>query len=108
MFPLTPISVLDHMTQELNHSGSQAPPNRLDVQRTKLEHESMYHLNTMTIEHTRQEAEVNLRERQQVALATGESMSPTSRIRTRIASMFFSMGNRIQPEDVCREPRFNA
>lgn len=108
MFPMTPISVLDQMTRELHQTDHHAPPNRLDVQRAKLEHQTMYHLNTMSIELSRQEAELNLRDRQQIALATIDSTSNTRRLRTRIASMFFSLGNRIQPEDVSREPRFNA
>lgn len=108
MFPLTPTIILGEMTSDLHRDARRRPLGRLEIERLKLEHQPMYHLNTMSVDVARQEAELALRNRQQLALARGESVSQSSRIRGRIASIFFSIGSRIQGTDVSTEPRYNA
>lgn len=108
MFPLTPTIILAEIASDLHRDAQRRPLGRLDIERLKLEYQPMYHLNTMSVDLARQETDRALRHRQQLALARGETISHSSRIRGRIASMFFSIGNRIQPTEAHVEPRFNA
>jgi hypothetical protein len=84
-------------------------PSRLDIQRRHLEHNKMYHLNTMAIEQVQANLDRDLAVRQQVALARNNHLTTTARFRHAIARFLVSTGERIKPEiDPVREPQLNA
>ena len=69
----------------------------------------MYHLNTMSIDLSRAEMDRNLTHRQRLALAKGDRLTFSSRLRHALARVLVSAGERIHPEiDPVREPRLNA
>jgi hypothetical protein len=111
MYSLIAAGISHELPHEPARAKSHEPflPSRLDIQRRHLEHKKMYHLNTMTIDLSRDEMDRNLTDRQRIALANGDRLTVTSRFRHAVARFLVSAGERIQPEiESVREPRLNA
>lgn len=105
MFPFILSNVQDPFPPD---HQSNRPPSRLDVQRQHLEHQKMYHLNTMVVDQSQSNIDRQVMVRQQILEATANQLSLTERLRQRIASILISTGQRIEPDACPQEPQFNA
>lgn len=84
------------------------PSSRLDIQRQSLEHNKMYHLNTMAVEQTFSDLDRKLTNRRHLMLATDGRVTFVTRVRRSLATILISTGQRIRPEAPLGEPRYNG
>lgn len=105
MFPFAQLNAPDPLP---NDHQPNRPPSRLDVQRQHLEHQKMYHLNTMVVDQSQSSIDRQIVNRQQILEATANELSLSERLRQRIASVLISAGQRIEPDACPRESRLNA
>ncbi len=112
MFPIMPSVAIDdrHHDLQLATRRESKSASRMDAQRHLLEQKKMYHLNSMIVDQRALDRDRDLARRQMLAEAQGQgpNVSMTSKIRQSFGGALISIGERIRPEFVKSEPKFNG
>lgn len=110
MFLVIPGVTIDDRYRDLERAMTREakPASRIQVQRHLLEHNKMYHLNSMLVDDRALDRERDLARRQLIAQAFGRPESLTSKARRSLGGALISIGERIRPQFVQGEPKFNG
>ena len=110
MFPITPSVANDDRYHEIQLATRREtkPASRMEIQRQLLEHNKMYHLNSMSVDHRAEDRDRDLARRQMIAQAQGNPVSLTSKFRHSFGGALISIGERIRPQFAPGEPTFNG
>ncbi len=110
MFPIMPSVAYDDRYREIQRATRREtrPTSRMEAQRQLLEHNKMYHLNSMSVEDRALDRERDLVRRQMIAEAKGSPVSLSSKLRLSLGSALISIGERIRPQFTQGDPTFNG
>ncbi len=110
MFPIMPSVAYDDRYREIQRATRREtrPTSRMEAQRQLLEHNKMYHLNSMSVDHRAEDRDRDLARRQMIARAQGNPVSLTSKFRHSFGGALISIGERIRPQFAPGEPTFNG
>lgn len=110
MFPLMPGVANDDRYHEIPLATRRetTPASRMEAQRQLLEHNKMYHLNSMIVDQRALDRDRDLARRQLIAQARGPRVSMTSKFRQSFGGALISIGERIRPQFAQGEPKFNG
>lgn len=110
MFPIMPSVAYDDRYHEIQRATGREtrPASRIGTQRQLLEHNRMYHLNSLSVDDRARDRDRDLLQRQMIAQARGNDRSPMARFRQSLGGALISIGERIRPPFSPNEPTYNA
>lgn len=110
MFPNIPGAITGGPYQDAARATRREPKpaSRLDVQRRHLEHKKVYHLDSMSVDQRALDRDRDLARRQMIAQTREPRVSKTSKFRHSFGGALISIGERIRPQFVSKEPTFNG
>lgn len=110
MFPNMPSVANDDRYHEIHLATRRetTPASRMEAQRQLLEHNKMYHLNSMSVDQRALDRDRDLAKRQMLSQLQENPVSLTSKFRQSFGGALISIGERIRPQFTPNEPTFNG